>query len=150
MRLRSGVGVELCAPYALEAVWQYSVVAGYGSGAVSGGRALGRRCSIADPNARGVFVGRACGDFACLDGGGDGCGGAVLWFWLLRRMELSEFSAQTVAALVAVLFVQFVWFGLLSWRVDLALTLSVGAMWTALRGGPDDEGPVRLGLAGEG
>ncbi len=73
---------------------------------------------------------------------------AVLWFFLLQRMELAAFSMQQVVILTGGLLVQFVLFGFLSWRVDLAVALCVGAIWTALQARAEDEEPVRLGVVG--
>lgn len=71
---------------------------------------------------------------------------AVLWFWLLRRLELATFSMQQVVIWMFGVLVQFFLFGFLSWRLDVALGLGVAAVWTALRARLEDEEPVRLGV----
>ena len=75
---------------------------------------------------------------------------AVLWFSLLQRMELAAFSMQQVVLLTGGLLVQFVLFGFLSWRLDVAVALCVGAIWTAMEARAEDEEPVRLGVVGFG
>ena len=68
----------------------------------------------------------------------------VLWYWLLQRMELAAFTMQTLAVSLSGLLLQFVLFGFLSWRLDLALALGGGALVVALRALPEDDEPVLL------
>lgn len=72
--------------------------------------------------------------------------GSVLWFWLLRRLELGAFAMQIELVWLGSVLTVFAMFGFLSWRVDLALLLGVAAWITALRARAVDEEPVRLGV----
>ncbi len=68
----------------------------------------------------------------------------VLWYWLLQRMELAAFTMQTLAVSLSGVVLQFVVFGFLSWRVDLAMALGSGALVVALRASLEDDEPVLL------
>ena len=76
--------------------------------------------------------------------------GAVLWFFLLQRLELAAFSMQPLAVFTATTLVSSIYLDFLNWRVDLALLLGLGAMATALRARLEDDEPLRLGVAGPG
>ncbi len=68
----------------------------------------------------------------------------VLWFWLLQHIDLSAFSLQFLVQWLAAGAVQFLLFGFLSWRLDLALLVGVGAVLVALTARPEDEEPLAL------
>ena len=72
---------------------------------------------------------------------------AVLWYWLLQRMELPAFSMQTQAYWLASILLQSALFGSLSWRLGIAVTLCMSALTIALRAKPDDDDPVALHVA---
>lgn len=69
-----------------------------------------------------------------------------LWFWLLRRMTLAAFSMGSLAMGTASMIPGFVWFGFMSWRIDVALVVSISAIAVALRARVAEEQPVALGL----
>jgi hypothetical protein len=71
-----------------------------------------------------------------------------LWFWLLERMTLAAFAMRALATWTASVIPGFVLFGFMSWRVDLALGIAVGALVVALRARVADEQPLALGLGG--
>jgi hypothetical protein len=72
----------------------------------------------------------------------------VLWFWLLERMTLAAFGMRALATWTASIAPGFVLLGFMSWRIDVALSISVGAIVVALRARVADEQPVALGLGG--
>jgi hypothetical protein len=69
-----------------------------------------------------------------------------LWFWLLERMTLAAFSMGSLAMWTASMLPGFVRFGFISWRIDLALVISVSAIVVSLRARIADEQPMVLGL----
>lgn len=69
-----------------------------------------------------------------------------LWFWLLQHLPLPAFCMNTLALWAATLVLTFTLFGLLNWRVDLALSIAAAAITTALRARAADEHPLALGL----
>jgi hypothetical protein len=71
-----------------------------------------------------------------------------LWFWLLQRMTLAGFAMRALATWTASIAPGFMLMGFLSWRVDVALPIAVGALVVALRAQVTDEQPVALGLGG--
>jgi hypothetical protein len=71
-----------------------------------------------------------------------------LWFWLLERMTLAAFSMGSLAMWTATTIPGLIVFGFMSWRVDVALAIAVGAIVVALRARAGDEQPMALGLGG--
>ena len=69
-----------------------------------------------------------------------------LWFWLLGQMALAAFSMGLLAMWTASMIPGFLAFGFMSWRIDVALVVSMAAIVVALRARVAEEQPVALGL----
>ncbi len=71
----------------------------------------------------------------------------VLWYWLLGHAELAVFSMQTLVLWLSAVLFEFAMFGFLSWRIDVAVLVGLGAMWVAMRARVGDDDPVLLGVS---
>lgn len=77
---------------------------------------------------------------------------AVVWwlfFWLLQRMTLVAFSMRPMAVWTTAMLPGFAYAGLVDWRMDAAVTVSLAAVVVGLRARVAEEQPLALGLGGE-
>lgn len=70
-----------------------------------------------------------------------------LWFWLLQRISLAAFGMRALAMWTTSIIPGFAFLGFLSWRIDLALAIAVGAIVVSLRARGPEEQALALGLA---